>query len=35
MIDAMTRPTMPGGNVSDMSYGRILSVANPPAAHAP
>src|SRR3954465_4827687 len=27
MIDAITRPTMPAGNVSDMKYGRILSVA--------
>src|SRR5882724_7501291 len=27
MIDAITRPTMPGGNASDMKYGRILSVA--------
>src|SRR5215471_3988072 len=27
MIDAMTRPTIPAGNVSDMKYGRILSVA--------
>ena len=26
MIDAITRPTMPRGNVSDMKYGRILSV---------
>src|SRR5438270_9452572 len=26
MIDAITRPTMPTGNVSDMKYGRILSV---------
>src|ERR1051325_3803374 len=27
MIDAITSPTMPAGNVSDMKYGRILSVA--------
>ena len=26
MIDAITRPTMPRGKVSDMKYGRILSV---------
>src|SRR5436853_7900926 len=26
-IDAITRPTAPLGNVSDMKYGRILSVA--------
>src|SRR5437763_9303873 len=28
MIDAITRPTIPAGNVSDMKYGRILSVSN-------
>ena len=27
MIDAITSPTMPAGKVSDMKYGRILSVA--------
>src|SRR5215831_15258601 len=27
MIDAITRPTAPGGNVSDMKYGRMRSVA--------
>src|ERR1043166_6603083 len=27
MIDAITRPTMPTGNVIDMKYGRILSVS--------
>src|SRR4051812_37832917 len=28
IIDAITSPTMPAGNVSDMKYGRILSVSN-------